>query len=150
MKKLYLYHITENDWGKSVTLIPKSAGDNRDTAHEPKTPRICTAPTIAGCMIAVYLNELNTVNVYRTRHKVDYKYPRKVHDSKITEERWITKPTEFIFIRNLDDLLKRTLEQGLWTDLLHVNMGELGDGKEDSEKWQRETKQTFQNTLDNP
>ena len=101
-------------------------------------------------MIAVYLNELNTVNVYRTRHKVDYKYPRKVHDSKITEERWITKPTEFILIRNLDDLLKRTLEQGLWINLLHVNAGELGDGKEDSEKWQRETKQTFQNTLDNP
>jgi hypothetical protein len=145
MKKLYLYHITENDWGKSVTLIPKSTGDNRDSL-EPKTPRICTATTIAGCMIAVYLNQLNTVNVYRTRHKVDYKYPRKVRDSKITDERWITKPTEFILIRNLDDLLERTLEQGLW---VNTYMGELGDGKENSEKWQRETKQTFQNILDN-
>jgi hypothetical protein len=97
-------------------------------------------------MIAVYLNQLNTVNVYRTRHKVDYKYPRKVRDSKITDERWITKPTEFILIRNLDDLLERTLEQGLW---VNTYMGELGDGKENSEKWQRETKQTFQNILDN-
>jgi len=150
MKKQYLYHVTEENWGKSVILSPKSHGCNRDDS-EPDTPRICTSTTIAGCLVAIYLNQLKTVNVYRTRHKVGYVKPQGVLDYKITGEKWIIKPTEFVLIANISDFLEMTLTQGLWD---HFNspdsnyFGALGDGSSDSEEWQKQTKETFQDILE--
>jgi len=89
------FHVTEKDWGDKITLYPRQNGDFRP-ANEPKTPRICVAPTIAQCLLALGgAIDVPTLNVYYTHSKT---HPtRRVHDAYITEERWILKPAIFYF-----------------------------------------------------
>jgi len=143
MKKQYYYHITEQNWDKEILLYPKENGDNRDE-EETKTPRICVAKTIEGCLIAIYLQDLNTINIYRTKEKVLAQSPIGVCDSKITGEMWITKPTKFVFINNLDNKINRKIHY-----IDRCNVGLLGDGEEGSKKWQRKYKKIFKKLVEN-
>lgn len=90
----YYYHITENNWGKQKTLLPRSNGDNRGV-EESKTPRICVSPSIAQCMVAIYCYG-NDWFVYRTKKKVNAKEPISIADAHITDEKWLCKKTAFV------------------------------------------------------
>lgn len=106
MKQFY-YHLTTSNLGKVKILTPLHSDDKKvqhraDT--EPETPRICVAPTIGGCLLAIYtcLSAINPkINIYRTYNKVKAENPNNVKDSTITGEKWLIKPTKFILIGSI-------------------------------------------------
>lgn len=142
-RKQYLYHITSKDWEKEVTLVPKEDGCNRDH-REPKIARICTAPTIEGCLIAIHIPDMDHLNVYRTKGKVYSRKPVGVPDSNITGERWVTRTTDFVFVDKIDRVKSRF--EKLYINLLN-NIGNIGDGTEASEKWQVKMKEKIRKFL---
>lgn len=94
----FYYHVTNQDFGKEVVLIPRKYGDNRSD-EEPQLPRICVAPTIEGCLISLGLNCIDVdkqLNIYRTKYKVETMKPYDVCDAYITGERWVVDPTSFV------------------------------------------------------
>jgi hypothetical protein len=101
--KRYYYHIRQSgSWGEKVTLEPRADGPNRNDL-EPDVPRICVAPTIAQCIVALG-NIINArpIYVYRTAKKLSTKEvvePWEVPDAMITDEAWIVEPCEFVFDR---------------------------------------------------
>lgn len=147
--KQYYYHVTEKDWGKEVLLKPKGHGKNRDMENEPNTPRICVSSTIEGGLVAIYIDDLKSVNIYRTKEMVFAESPCEILDSQITGEKWITKPTKFVFVNNLDNLLKSPESDIIWKPFEKWTLGLLGDGGEDSEKWQRKHKKIFKKMIKN-
>lgn len=152
MKKQYYYHITDENWGNHIVLNPRKDGDNRDP-KEPLTSRICVCPTIEGCLIAIYLQDMRTINVYRTEKEVLAENPYQVLDAHITGEKWLTKPTKFIYIGNLDKtLIDPESNIGIehdWHEYDCYTFGCLGDGGKESQKWQTKHKKIFRNILEN-
>ena len=137
MNKQYLYHITKaNWWGEKITLFPRAYGDNR-SFDEPNVSRICCAPTIENCLIAIPIEEFEIVNVYRTMNKVESVRPYRILDAHITQERWLTEPTDFIFIKNVDFVKEKFIEQFKEPK----NNGYLlGGNCIESRKWQKKMK----------
>lgn len=116
--KQYYYHITQKNWPPKKLLKPKSYGSNRGD-DEPTDCRICVAPTIEGCLLALgcCLDNWRPAFVYRTSNKAIAKKPYDVTDAKITGEMWLIKPTSFeqygeIIIKNLPGLLLSTTVGG--------------------------------------
>lgn len=102
--KRYWYHLsTKLDKRDTFVLIPwgSERASNRPP-EEPEGNRIPVAPTIAQCIVALPLWYDAQVNVYRTEKKMEVDPPINVFDADITEEGWITKPTEFRYIGKLD------------------------------------------------
>lgn len=99
--KGYFYHVSENTrWEHSVWLKPRVV--NRADGDEPTVPRICVAPTVAGCFVGACYTE-GYKRVYRTKHKVWAVEPYNVYDSKITGEMWLLEPTEFVLIHDFSE-----------------------------------------------
>jgi len=111
------YHLTTAYFGKKTTLIPREKGEHRPI-DEPDVPRICVAPTISGCLLALgpLLSRGDTVRVYATYAETIPAYD--VLDSHITGECWVIKPAEFwlyaefSICRGLDRLLARLTHLG--------------------------------------
>ncbi len=115
MKKYY-YHITTRSWPKNVLLKPRKYGANR-ADEEPKTARICVAPTIEGCLIALgsCLPLSSDLYIYRTVRKINAIKPIDVIDSEITEEMWLLRPINFKYVGKIK---KKTLPEHLyWLDV---------------------------------
>ena len=94
----FLFHVTtKKSWGKQVQLTPRKTGKNR-AIGEPEIKRICVAPTISRCFIAIPYEETETYYIYRTLRKVQGYYPYDVFDSRITREKWLISPISFIKI----------------------------------------------------
>lgn len=146
-KKRVWYHITTRNLGKEICLHPFIP----DSCYEPLIPRICVAPTVGHCLGALRHSVLSYRYVYFTIGKAFYpknqyepvdksKYPfnnscrRKgkyliyeVCDAKITEEKWLLKPTVFHRLTILSlDFLKRANED-------FPNF-EIGDGQDEEQK----------------
>lgn len=103
MKK-YWYHISRK-LNKRGTFILDPWGNelaSNRPSEEPDGKRIPVAPTIEQCIIAIPLYDAAIINVYRTKEMVETENPINVFDSEITEEGWITVPTEFIYIGKID------------------------------------------------
>lgn len=82
-----LYHLSEREVGHMVPRIPKS--DHEDQ----KTPRICFAKSIQGCLIGINENKDITDKVFHVYSLVtdNYYEPtiKEVADVKVTDEVWI-------------------------------------------------------------
>jgi hypothetical protein len=116
--KRYYYHITDRYWPKRITLEPRDNGDNR-TFCESDMPRICVAPSISHCLVAL---PPYTLKVYRTKNKVKAYCPYGIPDSEITKEKWITKTTAFIKVGEIKkELLEKYREE---SDLDNIMYGE--------------------------
>lgn len=103
-KPRYFYHVTTKDWGQEVLLRPKRSGldtFNRDY-NEPRTARICVAPTVEQCFVAIPYRAGRTYRVYRSKQRISAHYPRGVCDSKITGERWIRRPVRFVHVDTIE------------------------------------------------
>ena len=98
-KSQYFYHITEKKWPRRKLLKPLANeqinSDNRPE-EEPDIARICVSKYIYGCLSAIPFTYCGSLYIYRTEEKVKAAYVWEVCDSKITNERWIVKPTWFI------------------------------------------------------
>jgi len=147
MKKHY-YHITQKEWEKEVTLFPRKIGDNRPN-EEPKTARICVAPTLAHCLIALgqSLSEHCFLFVYRTKHPVKAESPYGVADSHITKEMWLKTPTQFKRVRTFSDKELDSLYSLLPCQVGERDRNVLANQKRSLEKLQKElVKKTISRT----
>ena len=94
-KPEFFYHITDKWWKKRVKLHPKTDGPHRDP-DEPKIARICVSKTIYGCVSAISCCLGTRMYIYRTYHRVKAAYTWGVADARITQERWLVRPTTFL------------------------------------------------------
>lgn len=99
--KRFYYHISNTKLHRSksgeVTLTPRDYGDNR-AQEEPDDARICVAPSVPHCLIALgsLSTEGDSLFIYRTKNKVVGKPPYDVPDARVTKERWLTRQTKFV------------------------------------------------------
>lgn len=102
-KKRYWYHISTTLNKKNELLEPRSndEGFNR-TDGEPDIKRICVSPTLEQCLVAVPYSKWDEISVYKTKEKVIARKSRKVFDSSITQEGWITISTPFVRVGSLN------------------------------------------------
>ena len=105
----YWYFITQENMGNTMSLNPRCPINKCD--DEPRTKRICVAPTAANCMNAIDLN-MGNLYVYRTRRKVKARVPYNVYDSHITKEHWLMSRTRFTLVETLD-----ITDRHQWLDL---------------------------------
>jgi len=87
------YHCTNTDHGPVLEckrLAPKCT-----SAKEPKTPRLCVAPSVAQCF-AARLFDVAPVHVYRTKDKRCGIAPVDVWDRCVTNERWLIPPMQLV------------------------------------------------------
>lgn len=89
---MFWYHVSCKYLGEDVIFTPRtprSMGDN-----EPKTRRICVAPTIHQCLGAISLSKYDTYcHVYYTEGEPVR--AKEVTDAGLTEEHWFLKKTKF-------------------------------------------------------
>lgn len=102
----YYFHVTNRqDWGKEIVLFPLGNDDSDNRCYrEPNIPRICVAPTVAGCVSAVcpiLSASSRDALIYRTKYKVVGHPPKRITDSHITGEEWLLEPTEFILVDSI-------------------------------------------------
>lgn len=138
----YYYHLTDKRWKNNIILKPRANGDKRDKDHEPSVPRICVSSSVEGCFVSIYLHDLDRCRIYRTKNKVTAVKPFDIPDSHITEEHWLDKPTEFVFVGELEKLLlEDIIESGervfYYTGRCFLS---LGDGTKKTENWQKKAK----------
>lgn len=90
------YHLTQRRWPQKITLYPRARGEHRPDG-ESKLPRICIGPTPAHCLIALgyTLDSVKPIYVYSTTEN-GIEAGCRVGDRKITGERWLVKPTQFV------------------------------------------------------
>lgn len=135
----YYYHLTDEKWPKNKLLKPRSDGEKRDTFYEPDFSRICVSSSIEGCLVSIYLHDMERFRIYRTKDKTTALKPFDVWDADITDEYWLDQPTKFILIGELEKpLLAEFIESGkkLFSGMQYA----LGDGKKKTRNWQKETK----------
>ena len=142
----YYYHLTDQKWGKTKTLRPRSSGENRDNKFEPDTARICVSSSISGCFVAKYAHEMNGFYIYRTKRKVRAVPPLEVLDHKITNEYWLLDTTEFVLHAKLDTDTMSDIVNDFRYMFSDMNCA-LGDGKSKTEKWQKKMKVKIANFL---
>lgn len=100
MLEMHLFHISYNNLGDKVKLVPKIP-KYKLSNEEHKTPRVCAAPTILQCLYSKtsYYNEelwiggARRIYIYEARIPVASIYQpsvMEVEDSWFTSELWIT------------------------------------------------------------
>ena len=91
---MFWYHLTTRNFGTHVTLIPRAKGLFRPD-NEPEIPRICVAPTMHQCLLALGTCLDNDINVYAAGG--DPTPCWGVKDSEVTDEHWFLEPTTFTY-----------------------------------------------------
>ncbi len=102
-RKRYWYHVSTTLREQRITLKP---WDGRQAVNrgplEPSGRRICVAPTIEQCIVAIPYHLGATISIYRTVRQRKATEPYDVFDAKVTGEGWLKSPTAFIKIGQLD------------------------------------------------
>jgi len=102
MVKRYYYHLTQKCWAKKVTLEPRIKGCHRGW-KEPRCKRTCVSPSIDKCLIALgHCLQNKYVYIYRTEKKVLARPAINVNDSKITNEKWLTRRIKFVRVGEIE------------------------------------------------
>jgi hypothetical protein len=102
-QKRYWYHIsTRLNKRREFVLTPwgSDMAVNRDPS-EPEGIRIPVAPSLEQSLTALVLSGLQRYHIYRTKHKVSPKKPKRIFDSNVTNEGWLLEPTQFIRIGSI-------------------------------------------------
>lgn len=104
LEKKTMYHVSGSDIQVSPTGIAMLRPFDSNDPHvihrggeEPDVSRLCVAPSIFGCLIALSWSEHDSdiLKIYKTLTPVRTSKPFGVIDAHLTGERWITKPTPF-------------------------------------------------------
>jgi len=68
----FYYHVTpKKNWKSRMTLFPRSTDECEERpVEEPDLARICVAPTIEQCLVAICVNSWSSYKIYRTVRKV--------------------------------------------------------------------------------
>lgn len=99
----YWYHLSSRLSDKEVHLIPKDDSTSR-SFEEPPGARICVAPTIEQCIVALPYGHHQTYHIYRTKKRMLAKKPPNgaIFDFSITSEGWIETPATFVKVGIID------------------------------------------------
>lgn len=100
MERRHWYHCTSHYLGESFTAERRAP--KLKTSDEPSTPRLCVAPTIAGCFAAVLFTDGEPVYCYRTETPRRAVAPCGVWDRWVTGERWLIPPVTMVLDRVID------------------------------------------------
>lgn len=106
MDTIHVYHLSRDNLGKTITFkprVPDFGLDIKDFKENNTIPRICVAPTIAGCLFAIgcipdKINDEVIYHVYETDVNTKYVYQPTIYDtldSYYTGELWILRKTTF-------------------------------------------------------
>lgn len=139
---LYMYHVSHKpihpEDHSSFEMRPK--GILSGEVHISSIKRICVAPTIEQCLVAVVGSTNDYYYVYRTVTKASKTVPAfGVMDAPLTQERWFCRPRKFMLCAMIPASLNKVLPRDDCDDELYgiyINFG--GDrGSEDSFYTQR-------------
>lgn len=95
----YWWHCTAEYHG--ATWIAERRCPKNCSRWEPKTPRLCVAPTIAECFAAVLFPVDRSVYCYRSEKKYNGVTPKGVWDAVITREAWLIPPVRMLLVRTV-------------------------------------------------
>lgn len=105
---MILYHISSDFLGKEITLAPRKCSEEDDCP-----PRICTAPSVAQCLIAIpsaNLDGRKPIYVYKTQAK---KFTKGTEwDTPVTQEKWLRTPHTFKLVNKLSKFV--TVMTRIW------------------------------------
>jgi hypothetical protein len=102
-QKKYWYHLSCTLSRKTERMKPRENHEGFNRAdHEPNYARICVSPSIEQCLVAIPYDAYDIFAVYRTKNKELAERPLDIFDAEITEEGWLTKPTNFELIGKID------------------------------------------------
>lgn len=98
-----MLHISNTDHGQEITFLPKTYSADSITI-----PRICVAPTLAGCLSAI-----KWIDIWSDDHKPIFIYQadtqelptpcnEDVPDRSITNEHWYLSPTRFTLVHIIE------------------------------------------------
>lgn len=96
-----LYHCTQFDHGPEL-VVQRRFPIIRATG-EPKTPRLCVAPSVAQCLVSSLMYRPGAVQVYATRQPMAGVTPLGVWDEVITWERWLLPGQRLVKVDTVDD-----------------------------------------------
>lgn len=149
---VYLYHLSvsplHTEHETRFLMKPKEIWSGEDEIFDVK--RICTAPTVEQCLIAICpWNTLNQIYIYRTVNKVNKSViPYGVFDAPLTQERWITRKRNFMLVGEIPcgynearceaELLSRKVNLGTsYPNYICMNFSSRG-GQDDFDRQHRE------------
>ena len=94
----HYYHVTQASELNAVRIVLQPRCGKHTAWDEPRTPRICVAPTPIHCLAALgeCLEYGLPIRIYRTAKPEVAQKPEYVEDAKVTKERWLLEPTEFV------------------------------------------------------
>ena len=106
-KNLTFYHISDKDLGPECVFKPNLINWEYEFKH---IPRICVAPSILQCMLAIGGVRGNykiidffvySISIDKLNPALDMKTPKKIEDYHITKEAWIIKSMMFTKVGHL-------------------------------------------------
>lgn len=108
-----MFHISMQNHGPTVTFSPRKC-----SLDSIETPRICVAPTLAGCLSAikwmdVWSDEKPPIHVYQAvTDEAPTPCSDAVPDRSVTDEHWYLQPTLFVLVNIIepDSVLYQKLE----------------------------------------
>lgn len=116
-----LYHISQDYLGRKPVFRPR-VPINRAPA-ESETPRICVAPSVSQCYLAIGMEKLSdfilfrsTFHVYCVETDTHVKADKTVADREQTGERWLLEPHQFEHLVKMPYLKPDYRFQGWHTD----------------------------------
>ncbi len=114
------YRLEKNDLGKQFTFNPvvPSGQCGSELALYSKHKRICVAPSIEKCLLALSGRGDRKLYVYAVENPrpIEHGKPKKcVGDWKFTKEAWLIKPTEFKRIGRIN-ITKQAVVDWAWKD----------------------------------
>lgn len=100
---IYMYHVSPKPLhgaDNSIVMEPKHIWNGEDDLFHIK--RICVAPTIEQCLVAIAPTDFNKFYVYRTLTVVKKSVMSYgVFDSALTQERWLTRTRKFKLVAEI-------------------------------------------------
>lgn len=99
-----MFHISDS-WDFSEGVI--SPRICQRVPDEPEMARICVAPTVEQCILAIghwedYFSSGKEFRIYKTEEETTTAID--IIDSHLTGERWLTKPSLFKYVRTIKEL----------------------------------------------
>lgn len=94
-----LFHVTDQQWGDAITLKPR-VSKRFKFLGEPDTPRICVSPSPEKAWFASGSDSLPHF-IYVTDSS-DFVCAVGVEDSYVTEEKWLTKDSNFRLVGTIN------------------------------------------------
>ena len=115
-----LYHISDKNMGNTPILHPRNLEDDVLIINEEWFPqRICVAPSIAQCLLAIPEHSLDGRKglwVYSTQAKRKHYRCGTEYDTAVTQEKWLLVPHKFQLEARLSGEISIFIRKWVYSD----------------------------------